>query len=74
MPWKRDIPLLPDNYSVALNRLQCTEKKLKQCPELGEAYKIKQWFSPIKTKDTFIKFYEMKLSLIKSDTYLISQC
>ena len=74
MPWKRDRPLLPDNYSVALNRLQCTEKKLKQCPELGEAYKIKQWFSPIKTKDTFIKFYEMKLSLIKSGTYLISQC
>ena len=73
MPWKRDRPLLPDNYSVALNRLQCTEKKLKQCPELGEAYKIKQWFIPIKTKDTFIKFYVMKLSLIKSGTYLISQ-
>ena len=31
--------MLPDNYSMALNRLQCTEKKLKQCPELGEAYK-----------------------------------
>ena len=39
MPWKRDRPLLPDNYSMALNRLQYTEKKLKRCPELGEAYK-----------------------------------
>ena len=39
MPWKRDRPLLPDNYSMALNRLQCTEKKLKRYPELGEAYK-----------------------------------
>lgn len=74
MPWKRDRPLLPDEYSVTLNRLQCTEKKLKQCPELGEAYKIKQWFSPIKSKDTFIKFYVKKLSLMKSGTYLISQC
>ena len=74
MPWKRDRPLLPDNYSVTLNRLQCTEKKLKQCPELGEAYKIKQWLSTIKTKDTLITFYVMKFSLIKSFTYLISQC
>ena len=48
MPWKRDRPLLPDNYSMALNRLQCTEKKLKRCPELGEAYK------------TVVQFYQDK--------------
>ena len=30
---------MPDNYSMALSRLQCTEKKLKGSPELGEAYK-----------------------------------
>ncbi|XP_078360400.1 uncharacterized protein LOC144644752 [Oculina patagonica] len=39
MPWKQDRPSLPDNYSMALSRLQCTEKKLKRSPELGEAYK-----------------------------------
>ena len=39
MPWRRDRLLLPDNYSMVLNRLQCTEKKLKRCPELGKAYK-----------------------------------
>ena len=39
MPWKQDRPSLPDNYSMALNRLQCTEKKLNRSPELGEVYK-----------------------------------
>ena len=38
MPWKPDQPSLPDNYSMALSRLQCTEKKLKWSPELGEVY------------------------------------
>ena len=39
MPWKQDRPSLPDNYSMALSRLQCTEKKLNRSPELGEVYK-----------------------------------
>ena len=39
MPWKKDRPLLSDNYSMALHRLHSTEKKLKRSPELGEAYK-----------------------------------
>ena len=34
MPWKSDKRLLPDNYSMALQRLQNTEKKLHKSPEL----------------------------------------
>ena len=38
MPWKSGKCLLPDNYSMALQRLQNTEKKLQKSPELGQAY------------------------------------
>ena len=72
MPWKKDRPLLSDNYSMALHRLHCTEKKLKRSRNMVKL--TKQWFSPIKTKDTFIEFLVTKLSLIKSGTYPISLC
>ena len=39
MPCKKDRPSVPDNYSMALSRLQCTDKKLKLSPELGKADK-----------------------------------
>ena len=39
MPWKSGRTLLLDNYSMALQRLQSTEGKLKQSPKRGEAYK-----------------------------------
>ena len=38
MPWKSGKRLLPDNYSMALQRLRNTEKKLQKSPELGQAY------------------------------------
>ena len=65
MSWKRDKPLLPDNYSIAFDRLQCTEKKLKRSPELVK---------PTRQKDTFIECLVRKLSLIKSGTFPISLC
>ena len=39
MPWKRNKCSLPDNYSLALHRLQNTEKKLSRSPDVGQAYK-----------------------------------
>ena len=38
MPWKRNKHSLPNNYSMALHRLQNTEKKLQRSPELAEVY------------------------------------
>ena len=38
IPWKDDKPELPDNYSMAVRRLFNTEKKLRNNPEVGEAY------------------------------------
>ena len=39
MPWKQDMCPLPDNFNMALHRLQNTEKRLLKSPEIGEAYK-----------------------------------
>ena len=49
-PFKQYRPSLPDNNSMALTRLQCTERKLKWSPELGEAYK--EAFRPFERRDT----------------------
>lgn len=38
MPWKSARPLIPDDYSIAFQHLQSTERKLKWSPDLGEAY------------------------------------
>ena len=45
IPWKEDKPMLPDNYSMALKRLQNTEKRLQKSPNIGHAYSdiIKQY-------------------------------
>ena len=39
MPWKCNKCSSPDNYSLALHRLQNTEKKLSRSPDVGQAYK-----------------------------------
>ena len=38
MPWKANKGVLPDNFSMALRRLQNTEKRLQKFPEVGQAY------------------------------------
>ena len=38
MPWKANKGVLPDNFSMALRRLQNTEKRLQKSPEVGQAY------------------------------------
>ncbi|MCG7868682.1 MAG: hypothetical protein JAY74_20210, partial [Candidatus Thiodiazotropha taylori] len=38
VPWKCDDPVLPNNYKMALNRLENTEKRLKRSPEISQAY------------------------------------
>ena len=37
-PWKKDPILLPNNKSLAMKRLESTEKRLKKNPELAAAY------------------------------------
>ena len=39
MPWKQDRCPLSDNFNMALDCLQNTEKRLLKSPEIGEAYK-----------------------------------
>ena len=38
IPWKRNKPILPDNYEMALSRLANTEKRLKRSPDIAHAY------------------------------------
>lgn len=38
LPWKTKDHELPDNFNMALRRLQNTEKRLQKSPELGKAY------------------------------------
>ena len=38
IPWKEDTPSLPDNYNMAVKRLQNTEKRLQRDPTLASAY------------------------------------
>jgi len=38
MPWKDNKPVLPDNYTMALRRLQNTEKRLQTSSQLGKDY------------------------------------
>ena len=38
VPWKTNKPELPDNYEMALSRLENTEKKLKRTPDVAHAY------------------------------------
>ena len=37
-PWRKDPNLLPDNRSLAIKRLESTERRLKRNPEQAEAY------------------------------------
>ena len=37
-PWKKNPMLLPDNKSLAMKRLESTERRLKKDPEQGVAY------------------------------------
>ena len=39
IPCKQDRCPLPDNFNMALHRLQNTEKRLLKSPEIGEGYK-----------------------------------
>ena len=39
IPWREDRTKLPDNYKMALQRLENTEKKLQRSPNLSIAYK-----------------------------------
>ena len=38
VPWKTNDTALPDNYEMALSRLENTEKRLKKSPEVANAY------------------------------------
>ena len=38
VPWKCNDPALPNNYKMARQRLENTEKRLKRSPEIGKAY------------------------------------
>ena len=38
VPWKTNDAALPDNYEMALSRLENTEKRLKKSPEVPYAY------------------------------------
>ena len=38
VPWKEKQPVLPDNYDMALKRLENTEKRLKRSPDIAESY------------------------------------
>ena len=38
LPWKTKDHELPDNFNMALRRLENTEKRLQKSPELGNAY------------------------------------
>ncbi|XP_065356291.1 uncharacterized protein LOC135950688 [Calliphora vicina] len=57
--WRADDVVLPDSYSMALNRLVGIERKMKRSPEFGAAYK-----SII--KDYLSKRYVCKLSPIEA--------
>ena len=39
IPWREDRTKLPDNYKMALQRPENTEKKLQRSPNLATAYK-----------------------------------
>ena len=38
VPWKTNDAALPDNYEMALSRLENKEKRLKKSPEVANAY------------------------------------
>ena len=38
LPWKQEMLQLPDNYRMALNRLENLERRLKKCPQTAAAY------------------------------------
>ncbi|CAC5373897.1 unnamed protein product [Mytilus coruscus] len=38
VPWKDDTPSLPNNYNMALSRLENTEKRLKKDPSIAKVY------------------------------------
>lgn len=38
LPWKKNVPDLPDNYDMALRRLYNTEKRLLKNPEIAAPY------------------------------------
>ena len=66
IPWKEDKPGLPENYSMALQRLRNTEKRLRKSPNIGQSY------SDI-IENYFAKGYVRKVSeneIYKSKWYL----
>ena len=38
VPWKERHPVLPDNYDMALRRLENTEKRLRRSPAIADSY------------------------------------
>ncbi|MCG8047834.1 MAG: hypothetical protein N0E48_19785, partial [Candidatus Thiodiazotropha endolucinida] len=38
IPWKERTPVLPDNYTMALRRLENTEKRLMRSPDIAKMY------------------------------------
>lgn len=71
IPWKCNDPVLPNNYKMALQRLENTEKRLKRSTDLGKAYNdcIKRYVE---------KGYVRKLPEIEQEhrdgSFLIFQC
>ncbi|XP_065365548.1 uncharacterized protein LOC135958579 [Calliphora vicina] len=57
--WREDDVVLPDSYSMALNRLVGIERKMNRSPEFGAAYKSIM-------KDYLSKRYVRKLSPIEA--------
>ena len=39
IPWKREKRVLPDNYNMALRRLESTDKRLEKSPNFAKAYR-----------------------------------
>ena len=67
-PWKRDPNLLPDNKSLALKRLEGTERRLKSSPDQGESYD-KQMKEMLEMKAESYRKKIWKISRVQSTTF-----
>ena len=73
IPWKQE-PCLPDNYDLAMLRLQCTEKKLSKNPIVYSSYKStienytkKHYISKADINDNEKRWYLPHVPVLQSD-------
>ncbi|MCG8034838.1 MAG: DUF1759 domain-containing protein, partial [Candidatus Thiodiazotropha taylori] len=75
IPWKSNARVLPDNYEMALSRLENTEKRLKRSPEVAttyqkciEQYIEKGYVTKVKDHDRALsKWYLPHFPIIRPD-------